>query len=73
LFYQLPATCSDRKWADYKYYEVNKKEVYIYTKNGKIGEVIVEELIGINYFSSVMDIVRQKLQPKYQGNLKFQI
>lgn len=65
LYYQLPDCCSDRKWADYKFYELNEDEVYIYTRSGKIGEVIVAENIGTERFEDVMEIVRTKLKPKY--------
>ena len=65
-FYQTPGVFEHQKWSSFKYYSLNKSEVYLYNHEGYVRQIIAETMIGPAHFNEALDIIKSQLVPKYR-------
>lgn len=65
VFYRAEDENMTQKWTEFKYYSVNKNDVYLYNEKGRLRELLSEEIIGFINFNAAMDVIQSKLVPRY--------
>jgi hypothetical protein len=64
-WYQAEEVFEHQSWDSFKYYSINKSEVYLYNHKGFVQQIIAENIIGSAHFNEVLGIIKNRLTPKY--------
>jgi hypothetical protein len=63
-FYQDHEMSEHQSWNEFKYYSVNKSEIYLYNHQGFVQQIIAERIIGTAHYERVLKIIQQRLKKR---------